>query len=155
MNASPSISFGFDEAAEARGHPEEGKTDNATGLGKFPRMRLPQRLVRQRWKRRHSRVWRFGLHCDECHRDQIVVPDDSNDIHHAALANAIVLATAALAVTGDAFVKAGGGVAVAARVWAAMNITVTGTGAAGAAGSNWSTLMLARRRPRQRSDSCH
>ena len=38
MNASPSISFGFDEAAEARGHPEAGKTDNATNaLAQIPK----------------------------------------------------------------------------------------------------------------------
>lgn len=32
MNASPSIDFGFGEAAKTRGHPEANKTDDATNV---------------------------------------------------------------------------------------------------------------------------
>ena len=69
MNASQSISFGFDEATKARGRSEASiKTDNANyTLAQILRKLLPQCSFRERWKRRHAGGWWFGLHCDERH----------------------------------------------------------------------------------------
>ena len=77
---------GLSRAALARSSPAEASCEPSPLTVVDGELAFTPCLLRQHRQRRHAVVRRARLHGDQRHRDQIVIADDADDIHDAALA---------------------------------------------------------------------